>query len=160
MSHQSPYPTQPTPPATDTVQPTERVGLGLLAALGAVVGGVALTVVIWRLGYVAAISSLVIAFGAAYLYEKAAGRSPRKGLVPLLVLIVVGVAIAFFAIVASDAWDVYDTLGITDPSRLTFVRMALTEPDVLKEYGKDLALFGVFAVLGIIGVGRRLFAAR
>lgn len=134
--------------------------MGLLAASGAVIGGVALTVVIWRLGYVAALSSLVIAFGAAYLYEVGAGRSARKGLVPLLLLIVLGVALCFLAIVASDAYDAYDELGFSGISRFEFVRRAVTEPEVLQEYGKDLALFGVFAVLGIIGVGRRLFAGR
>lgn len=159
MSHQSPYPAQPVP-AAPAPQGGERVAMGLLVASGAVIGGVALTVVIWRLGYVAAISSLVIAFGAAYLYEIGAGRSARRGLVPLLLLIVLGVALSFFAIVASDAYDAYDELGLSGISRFEFVRRAVTEPEVLQEYGKDLALFGVFAVLGIVGVGRRLFAGR
>jgi hypothetical protein len=167
VSFQSPPPGQPMDPippygAAAPVQ-RERVGLGLLAASGAVVGGMALTVVIWRAGYVAAITSLVIAFGAAFLYEKGAGRSARKGLVPLLVLIVLGVVLSFLAIVASDAWDAYDELGVGDltgDSRLSFIRRAIFEPDVLKEYGKDTALFGVLAVVGIVGVGRRLFESR
>lgn len=159
MSHQSPHPTQPVP-AAPAPQPGERVARGLLVASSAVVGGVVLTVVIWRLGYVAAISSLVIAFGAAYLYEIGAGRSARKGLPALLLLIVLGVALSFFAIVASDAYDAYDVLGLDGISRFEFIRRAVVEPEVLQEYGKDLALFGVFAVLGVVGVGRRLFAAR
>ncbi|WP_148615059.1 hypothetical protein [Nocardioides rubriscoriae] len=155
-------PSQPSQPYAPTAAalPPERVGLGLLAATGAVVGGIVLTVVIWRLGFVAAISSLVIAFGAAYLYEAAAGRPARKGLVPLLLLIVVGVIVSFFAIVASDAYDVYDDLGVIGLSRPAFIREAITEPEVLQEYGKDLALFGILAVVGIVGVGRRLLASR
>src|SRR3954466_4401920 len=81
---------------------TERVALGLLAALVAVVAGVVLTVVIWRAGYVAAITSLVIALGAAWLYTWAAGAPPKRGLPALVVLIILGVAVAFFAVVASD----------------------------------------------------------
>ena len=32
--------------------------------------------------------------------------------------------------------------------------------EVLSEYGKDMALFGVFAVLGILGTLRRLVSSR
>lgn len=163
MSFSQPQPAMPEPAAAPVLEPQERVGLGLLAASAAVIGGVALTVVIWRAGYIAAITSLVIAFGAAYLYEMAAGRSPRKGLVPLLVLIVVGVVVSFFSIVASDAWDAYDEIGVqaaTGMGRFEFIRRAMVEPEILQEYGKDTALFIVLAIVGIIGVGRRMFGAR
>jgi len=142
---------------------TERVALGLLAALGAVVGGAVLTVVIWRAGYVASITSLVIAFGATWLYTAAAGGQPRRGLVPLVALILVGVVLSFFAVVASDLVDAYDqavaaglvpTIGKTE-----FVRRGLTDSELLSEYGKDMALFGLFAVLGIFGTVRRLLAS-
>jgi hypothetical protein len=64
--------TEPSPFSTsgDLVSPptTERVAVGLLAALGAVLAGVVLTVVIWRAGFIASITSLVIAIGATWLY--------------------------------------------------------------------------------------------
>ena len=60
-------------------QPPERVALGLLASLLAVVGGVVLTVVIWRAGYIASITSFVIAIGAVYLYTAAAGVAAAQG---------------------------------------------------------------------------------
>src|SRR4051812_27711268 len=115
-------------------RPTERVALGLLAALGAVAVGVVLTVVIWRLGYVASITSLVMAAGATLLYTRVAGTTPRRGLVPLIVLILVGVAASFFAVVASDLIEVYDkgvSAGLTPTvGKGEFVRTGLTDSEV------------------------------
>jgi hypothetical protein len=143
------------------VAPPERVLRGLLAALVAVLLGVALTVVIWRAGYVAAITSLAIAFGASYLYTLAAGRSARRGLVPLILLILLGVVVAFFAIVVSDLFEVYDDLGLSGSiGRGKFVRENVFDPDLLKSYDKDLAWFAGFALLGIFGTIRQLFASR
>jgi hypothetical protein len=142
---------------------TERVALGLLAALGAVVGGVVVTVLIWRAGYIASITSLVIAFGATYLYTAAAGGQPRRGLVPLIALILVGVVLSFFAVVASDLVDVYDeavSAGLVPTiSKTEFVRRGLTDSEILSEYGKDMAMFGLFAALGIFGTVRRLLTS-
>jgi hypothetical protein len=127
-----------------------------------VIAGVMLTVVIWRAGYIASITSLAIAIGATWLYTLAAGGNPRRGLIPLIVLILLGVVLAFFAVVASDLVEVYDdavaaglvpTVGKTE-----FVRRGMTDSEVLSEYGKDMAMFGLFAALGIFGTVRRLLA--
>ena len=143
-------------------RPTERVALGLLAALGAVAVGVVLTVVIWRAGYVASLTSLVIAVGATMLYTRVAGTNPRRGLIPLIALILIGVAASFFAVVASDLIEAYDqgvSAGLTPTmGKGEFVRTGLTDSEVLSEYGKDMAWFGLFAVLGIFGTVRRLLA--
>jgi hypothetical protein len=142
---------------------TERVLLGLLAALGAVVGGVVLTVVIWRAGFVASITSFAIAIGAAWLYTLAAGRPPRRGLIPLIGIILLGVVLSFFAVVASDLMEAYDdavAAGLVPTiGKSEFVRRGLTDSEVLSEYGKDMAMFGLFAVLGIFGTVRRLLAS-
>jgi len=143
-------------------EPRERVGLGLLAALAAVLGGVVLTVVVWRMGFLASITSFVIALGATMLYTKAAGAAPRKGLLPLIGIILFGVAASFFAVVASDAWTVYgdQNLAQYDVSRMTFIRDNLFNADILRGYGKDMAMFFVFAALGIFSTLRRLLSAR
>lgn len=147
--------------AAEAADPKERVLLGLLASLLPILAGVAITVAIWRAGYIAAITSFVIAIGAAYMYKVAAGRPPRKGLAPLVALIVLGVVLSFFAVVTSDLWDAYDdlkALGFEVDSKGTFIRENLFESSVLREYGKDMAMFAVFAVLGIGGVIRSLFS--
>jgi hypothetical protein len=66
-------------------------------------------VLIWKLGFVGSISSIVIAGGAAFLYTKGAGAPPRKGLVPLVLVVLIGVATSFFAIVASHLMEYYGT---------------------------------------------------
>jgi hypothetical protein len=155
--------TDHTLPAEATPVHTERVALGLLAALSAVVVGIVLTVVLWRAGYIASITSLVIAIGATWLYTRAAGANPRRGLIPLIVLILLGVVISFFAVVASDLIEAYDDAVasglVPTVGKGEFVRRGLTDSDVLSEYGKDMAMFGVFAVLGIFGTLRRLVSS-
>lgn len=146
-------------PATQEVARSgeERIARGMLCALLAVVAGAVLTVVIWRLGFIASITSFAMAAGAVYLYSLGAGAAPRKGLVPLVLLIVLGVVVAFFAIVASDASDAY-TMFATAASgtRTTFIMDNMFNGEVLSSYGKDMAMFGLFAVLGLFGTMRQL----
>jgi hypothetical protein len=157
----------PEPPAVpfgaaDVPAPVqEQIGRGIFFALAAVIGGVVLTVVIWRLGFIASITSFVMAGGAVYLYDRGAKTWPRKGLVPLILLILVGVVASFFAVIASDAWDAYDKFVIPGAqSRTSFITDNIFRGEVLKEYGKDMAMFAVFAVLGVYSTMRRLIASR
>lgn len=147
----------------------ERVLRGLALSLVAIVGGVVLAVLIWRAGFIAGISSLVIAAGAVTLYAIGAGTTPRRGAVPLAVLVVVGVVASFFAVVASDLWDAYSQLAAGElgdvsllalPSRSTFIRENLTNGDVLAEYRADGAWFALFAALGVFGTLRRMLTQR
>ena len=144
-------------PVVTPVRAPEAVARGMLAATLAVFGGVVLTVVIWRFGFIASITSFVMAAGAVYLYSWAAGTAPRMGLIPLVLLIVVGVVAAFFAVVASDAWDVYSQFdGVAYVSRSSFILDNIFRGEVLREYAQDMAMFGVFAVLGLFSTMRRL----
>jgi hypothetical protein len=138
----------------------ERVGLGLLASLAAVIIGVAVTVLLWRAGYIASITSLVIAAGAVYLYSLAAGAAPRKGLIPLILVVALGVVASFFAIVASDLVDAYAQLGLSESgvSRMDFISDNIFNAELLGEYSSDMGMFALFAVLGVFGTVRRLFA--
>jgi hypothetical protein len=146
------------PPAAE---PVENVGRGLLLALAALIGGVVLTVVLFEAGFLAAISGLVMAGGAVFLYSKGAGRTPKRGLVPLATLIVVflvvGIGVALFV----DVYRGYDSF----PAE---IRAAMTRGDFIREefnhylfqdYGKDIGLYFVFAALGVYGTFRRMFAA-
>jgi hypothetical protein len=141
-------------------EPRERVGLGLLAALVAVFIGVVLTVVVWRAGYIASITSLVIAAGAIWVYSLVAGSAPRRGLIPLILLVVVGVVASFFAVIGSDLVAAYDQLGVdgTGVSRTQFVINNIFDAELLRRYSHDMGLFALFAVLGVFGTLRRLFA--
>jgi len=75
------------------------------------------------------------------------------------VIIIVGVVVCFFGVIASDAWDAYDDLPMLE-SRTSFISNNIFRGEVIKEYSKDMAMFGLFAVLGVFGTMRQLFASR
>jgi hypothetical protein len=148
------------PPAPFAPVLVEDVPRGLLFSLAAVVGGAALTIIAWRIGFVASITSFVLAAGAVFLYTKGAGVPPRKGMIPLLVVIVIGIAVSFFGVIASDAWDAYDKLGVTGQTRTSFISDNVFRGEIIRSYGKDMVWFFVFAVLGVFSTVRRMLAAQ
>ncbi|MEO7268100.1 MAG: hypothetical protein ABIW49_02710 [Knoellia sp.] len=118
---------------------------------------------IWRLGFIASISSFVVAGAALWLYTKGAGTVPRRGIVPLVGVIIVGVTLSFLAIVASDIVQAYgrpEGKELGYPSVWSMLGNNLFSPQVLGSYGKDLAMFLVFAALGLFGTFRQLAGAR
>ena len=133
----------------------ERVALGLAAAFVALLVGAGLTLAIWNFGFIASITSFVMAAGATFLYGVAAGAPPRRGVVPLVALVVLGVVATFFLLVGWDAAQAYDELALGIPAdqvamdKGEFVRTAMFDGEVLKSYGKDMAFFFGFAVLGM-----------
>ncbi len=147
------------PVAQAEVQPIERVGRGLAIAALVVGLGVVLTVVIWRFGFVASISSLILAAGATYAYTWAAGAAPRKGALPLIVFIVLGVVVGFLAMIASDALEAYDELGVVGLSEWAWVRQMVFNAEVLRSYAGDMLFYFGFAALGIFGTLRGLISA-
>jgi hypothetical protein len=151
------------PTAQSQVAPArERVALGLLGALVGVLAGAALSVVVWEMGFIASITSFVLAAAAVFLYGVLAGSAPRRGLVPLVLLIVLGVVGTFFLLVGWDAAAAYDDLteqfGPADLSKREFVTSSITDTEVLGAYAKDMALFFGFALLGIWTTLRGLFS--
>jgi hypothetical protein len=141
------------PPARQPVE--ERVGRGMLGALVGVVLGAVLSLVTWRAGFITAITSFVLAAAAVFLYSKLAGAAPRRGLPPLISLIVVGTVVTFFLFIASDAAQAYDDAlarfggDASGMSKSEFVRSSLFDGDVWSAYTKDALFFFGFAVLGM-----------
>ncbi|QIM22813.1 hypothetical protein G7075_19515 [Phycicoccus sp. HDW14] len=145
---------QPLPP------PHENVARGLLVALAAVLVAGVLAVVVWNLGFIASITSAVLAIGASLGYAKAAGAPPRRGIAPLVVLIVLGVVGTALAFVGWDASQYYTEhaaeAAAAGVSRGSFIWENITDGEVLSGYGGDLAMYFVFAALGTFGVLRSL----
>lgn len=160
----APTPTQAeAQPGMAVAAPVEIVSRGILWSLAAIPLGMLVAVAIWRLGFIASISSVVVAGAGMWLYSKGATTLPRKGIVPLVGVILVGVALSFFAIVASDIVDFYGTPEGKDlgyPSVWSMLSSNLFAPEVLGSYAKDLVMFVVFAGLGIFGTLRQLAGAR
>ena len=144
-------------------EPVEIVPRGILFSLVSIPLGIIAAVVISRLGFIASISSFLIAGSAVFLYVKGATTNPRRGVVPLVGVILVGVAASFFAIVAADlvqAWDSPEAKQTGATSALDFVTSNLTYGPYLSTYKTDAIMFVVFAALGVFGTVRRLLGAR
>ena len=141
----------------------ELVSRGIAFSLGAIPVGMAVAVLIWKLGFIGSISSFVLAAGAAFLYAKGAGAPPRKGLIPLILVVLIGVVASFFAIVAFDLGEFYGTpdgLSLGYSSQLDFIQSNLFNFDLLRTYGSDLAMFVLFAALGTFGTLRQMARAQ
>jgi hypothetical protein len=144
-------------------RPAEIVSRGILFSLAAVPLGMAVAVLVWQLGFVASISSFVIAAAAAALYSKGATTAPNRGLVPLVLVVLGGVVLSFFAVVTADLVDFYNTpqgQSLGYPSVVDFVSANLFTGNVLSGYGSQAVMFVLFAALGVFGTVRRLVRAR
>ncbi len=149
----------PVPPLRTVARPpeAEAVARGLLFSLAAIPVGVVLSVLVWRAGFVASISSFAMGALAAFLYRRGAGRVGRAGVAVVAGVVLVGVVVSFAGIVASDLMEVYAAhRAEIEGSEATFVTSGLTDGAVLGAYGRDLAIFAFFAVLGAVATGRRV----
>ncbi|NKY39906.1 hypothetical protein [Cellulomonas septica] len=138
------------PPA---VAPVGNVGRGALFALATIPLGIATWVVIWGFGFIASIVAAAVAFVAVKLYVLGAGRLSRPGALVVLAITVVTLALAFVGGIAWDAavavaeeggvgtWD-----ALTEPGFWSWFWPVL--PEVLPEYGGDLAWAVGFGALG------------
>lgn len=139
-------------------QAPERVGLGLLAAAVVVVVCCGLTAAIYHWGFIASITAWLMAMGAAWAYGRFGG-APVKGRVPLLALIVVGIALGFLSMVASAVWDYYwEEMGSagTTQEAVELVFGNLFNGELWQDLGRDALFYFLFAALGAFGVIRRM----
>lgn len=155
---------QPADWAPGAVAPTreERVGRGVLFSLGGIVVGVVLTVVLWKIGFFASITSFAMAYATVWLYAKGAGAPPRKGVPAVIGVIVVGVVVSLSSIVAADALDYLasDYPDATLAQKADFVLYNILRPEVWQDYTSSAAMFVIFAALGTFGLIRQLGRAR
>lgn len=156
-----PPPQAPPPPAepqesADPELPSgpERVGRGVLFSLGGVVVGIVATVVLWQLNFIAAFTSLLMAWACIWLYVKGAGQPPRKGVFAVVGVILVGVVLSLVAAVSSDA-VVYANEYFGQPSISDYtdtIVLVLSTPEVWAEYSTSIAMYVLFAALGTVGI--------
>lgn len=134
-------------------EPVERVGRGLLFAVGGVLIGVVLSVIVWQLGFVASITSFVMAALAVYLYSKGAGTAPRKGIVGLMIIVLAGIFVTLVAFIITDLWRyVLSEVPDAQPAdTMSFIAANLFNGELWAAYTKDFLLFVLFGVIGVIG---------
>ena len=163
-------PAQPPYPAPDAATgwaaapapPPERVGRGLLFSLGGIVVGVVLTVVIWKLNFIASLTSFAMAYACVWLYTRGAGSAPRKGVGGLIAVIVAGVMVSLASVIAVDALDYLgqDYPDATLAEKVDFVLTNIFRAEVWQSYTSEVLMYLLFAALGTFGLIRQLGRAK
>ncbi len=148
-----PAPGGPSPVAVQ--EGPENVGMGIALSLLSIVIGAGLTIALAQVGFIASITAWAAAAAAVWLYTKGAGSGPRKGIVPLLVVVLVGVAVQFFALIGAALWKAYRGRGGSG-GQWQFVLSNLFNPDAIGDYLINGVMLLVFAGLGIAGILRGL----
>lgn len=157
----APLPIEPdASPAADL--PPENVGRGVLFSLGGIVVGAVLTVVLWRLNFIAAASSLALAVTTVWLYAKGAGRPPAKGAMAVVAVIVAGVGLSLTAALASDAvaYLLSEYPDATLAEHVDAVLWYISLPEVWSENSMSILIYIAFAALGTFGLVRQLGRAK
>lgn len=149
---------QPEPAEAPTSAGPENVGRGLLFSLLAIVLGAVLAALIFQLGFIASITSFAMAWAAGWLYTKGAGAPPKKGVAPLIAVIVVGVIVSLFVILG---WALYGEIAAEFPGAgfgeiMPFVMQLLFDVEVWSNFARDAGMFVLFAALGTFTTLRQL----
>lgn len=147
--------------AASVTEPEKRTGRGLLLSLVGVPVGILLTVVVWRLGFIAGICSFIMAKASLAAYRTGAGTDPREGIPGIIAVMVVGVPGSILAVIASDLSDYWaENTAEIEFTRTEFVLQNLINPKLWGEFTKTALMMALFAALGTYGTLRRAAAAK
>ena len=138
-------------------QVPENVARGVLFSLGSLVVGGALAVLFAWGGIVASLSAIAAAYAALWLYVKGAGTGPRKGGIPLLLVLLLGIVVQFLAVVGFGVWRVSRGRGA---SQWQYVLSSMFNPAVWEGYAMEGIMIVIFSLLGIFGTIRGLISNR
>ncbi len=139
----------------------ERVGLGLLGALlGAILGGASI-VLLSQLGYVAALSGVLMAFCTLKGYELLGKKLSKKGIILSIVLMLVAVLVADWvdwALLAMESLPEYD---LTFGECMVLIPAMLADGSIpMSEYLKNLGMVYLFVALGAFGTIRNALSGK
>ncbi len=143
-----------------SVTTPENVSMGILFAIGGVLVGMVAAAAVYHFGFIASIVALGMAIGCLWLYGKGAGSPPRKGAVPLLVLIILGLVLAWLFTLGTELYLAATEQGATAAEALSFASSMLFDGRLWSATGTDALIFFLFGALGLFGSVRQLLAAR
>ena len=129
----------------------ENVLMGTIGAiLGALVGA-ALIALLAKIGYVASISGVVMAFLSLFLYDKFAGKLSKKGIIICVVIMIVTVFLTEWLIWSyayyKELATIYDvSFGDVFKKLFSILKFAKKTGDFVK----DIAMLYFFTALGAI----------
>lgn len=127
--------------------------LGFIGAVIGAIPGVILWLLIYRLGYIAAICGLLLAFGAVKGYSMLGKRLDGKGTV---ISVIVSIGMLGVALILCYGWALLDVFG---PEGYSFLDCVLAVPAMLSGYPEVLASFVGEFFMGLLLTGLGSFAA-
>lgn len=149
-----------TPVQAPSVSPAEvpareNVGLGIVGALiGALLGGASI-ILLSRLGYVAAISGIALAFCTLKGYELLAKRMSKVGFAICCVLMLVTPFAANALDLLLQVYEMLKEYGVTMADTVTYlVELITTDSEMLQAYLSDLGMVYLFTVIGAFVIVR------
>lgn len=123
---------------------------GFLLTLGVAILSMALWVLIYRRGYVAAVVSFATAFGVFTVFKLGAGEITKKDVIWLSLIILAITLLSFYVAFVFEIWDQYNGLlgGEGGFFSADFWSTVGAELVSITEYSRDLLMSLGFAVLG------------
>ena len=152
-----------TPDATTPSLPAENIPRGTLMTLLIVPAGILAWVLLWQFGLVASIVAFGVAIGALWLYRfGSGGRISRTAAIRITIIVIVTLALSFFAGLVSDVVPLYASQrnipilsALTSSEFWTFFNHALSNN--FGNIAVPLLLAAVFGLLGCFSVLRTAF---
>ena len=140
-------------PAAVELPARENVGLGILGALiGALLGGASI-LLFSKMGYVASLSGVLIAFATLGGYKLLGKGMGKVGLVICCVLMLITPFLANALDLVLTLHEELQMYGMTMADSANFlVEMISSDQEVLMAYLKDLGMLYLFVVIGAVGI--------
>ena len=142
-----------TPTPLGTSDKNENIFLGLVGAILGSSAGAIVIVLLDRIGFVAAISGIVMAICTISLYRKFAKGFSVKGLIICVIVMIIMTLIAENIAISLAVLDAFKKIGIKSDFWTVFSNLykLIGEYDLFGTYIGSLVLAYVFTVLGAFG---------
>lgn len=128
----------------------ENVILGTIGALIGALAGAALIMLLAKVGYVASICGVVMAYLSLFLYTKFAGKLSKKGIVICVVIMLVTVFVTEWLATSYAVYEEWKTYGISFGEIFKNFFSLLKEADATGAFAKDLLMLYGFTALGAV----------
>ena len=135
---------------------TENTLTGVVGALiGAILGGASI-VLLSQMGYVAAISGLILAVCTLKGYELLGGKLSTKGIIVSILFMVIVPAVAYFLSLGLSLTKEFPEMTLNDSFQL-ITALLPEDADVQGAVLKDLLMIYGFTALGAFGIVKNAF---
>ena len=139
----------------------ENVALGILGALvGAILGGASI-LLFSKMGYIASLSGVLIAFATLGGYRLLGKGMSKVGLVICFALMLVTPFLANAVDLVLSLYEETQMYGMTMADTAEFlVDLIIHEPEMTAAYLKDLGMLYLFVVIGAVGIAKNALKGR